>query len=122
MFRQIVTLGALLTGMLAAAGCDDAVRAAKTTKKTMRDTKTSINFDQLATLMYADFVQSGKWPTSLQHYVDEGTVPKSYIIDPWDQPFVYRPPAKADGRPELICIGPDGIEGTADDVKYQWRN
>lgn len=108
-------------GGVALPGCEDAARAAKTTRKTMRDTQVTINFDQIATLLYSDYINSEKWPATLQGFVDEGTIPKSYILDPWDQPFVYRPPATSDGRPELICIGQDGVEGTKDDVKYTWR-
>jgi hypothetical protein len=113
---------ALILICLTFSACEDAARAAKTTRKTMRDTQVTINFDQIATLLYSEFINTEKWPANLQGFVDEGTIPKSYILDPWDQPFVYRPPASKDGRPELICIGQDGVEGTQDDVKYTWRN
>lgn len=38
-------------------------------------------------------------------------------LDPWNQPFVYRCPSTT-GRPfyDLYSIGPDGIDGTADDI------
>jgi general secretion pathway protein G len=36
-------------------------------------------------------------------------------LDPWGQPFVYIP-ATASAPPGVISAGPDGVQGTADDV------
>jgi len=40
-------------------------------------------------------------------------------LDAWGQPFVYRSPSTRTGRREfdLFSLGPDGREGTADDVE-----
>lgn len=40
-------------------------------------------------------------------------------IDAWGRPFVYRAPGTRGGRREydLFSLGPDGREGTADDVE-----
>ncbi len=113
---------ALVLACLALLACDEVTDAAKSTRKTVRNTQVTVNFDQIATLLYNEYITTEKWPASLQGFVDEGTMPRSYILDPWDHPFVYRPPATSKGRPELLSIGQDGVEGTADDVKYSWRN
>ena len=31
--------------------------------------------------------------------------------DPWGRPYLYRPPARVDGRPLIISLGADGAEG-----------
>ena len=42
------------------------------------------------------------------------------IIDPWGHPFQYRSPALEAGRPfDLWSVGPDGSDGTDDDVSIQ---
>jgi type II secretion system protein G len=38
-------------------------------------------------------------------------------LDPWQRPYHYRNPGKhASGGPDIWSLGPDGIDGTADDV------
>lgn len=40
--------------------------------------------------------------------------------DPWDNEYVYKYPGTKDrSRPELICLGKDGLEGTEDDMSSQ---
>ena len=39
------------------------------------------------------------------------------VPDPWRRPYVYEPPATPDGTPTVLCLGADGVRGTADDVK-----
>jgi general secretion pathway protein G len=45
---------------------------------------------------------------------------KSEPLDPWKNPYSYKFPGtqKAD-EPEIISTGPDGIKGTADDLRSQ---
>lgn len=43
-------------------------------------------------------------------YLDN--VPK----DPWGHPLVYSPPGQESGKYEVLSTGPDGQDGTADDV------
>lgn len=114
---------AMLAGCIAlglASGCDDAARAAKSTKQTMRETKQKVEFYGLAQLLKADFEQNDSWPTSLQPYLDEGTFPPSFIEDPWGNRILYTPPARKDGRPELRSMGPDGVANNGDDIVYEW--
>ncbi len=46
-------------------------------------------------------------------YLDDREVP----LDPWGRPYVYRCPGSAnpDGY-DILSVGPDGQEGTADDI------
>ena len=40
--------------------------------------------------------------------------------DPWGNPYIYKfPGTKKKNRPELISWGPDGLEGTEDDLSSQ---
>lgn len=44
----------------------------------------------------------------------------SVPIDPWGNEYIYRYPGSKDSsRPELISLGPDGDEGTSDDISSQ---
>ncbi len=44
------------------------------------------------------------------------SVPK----DPWDHEYIYKYPGTKDrSRPEIICLGKDGLEGTEDDMSSQ---
>lgn len=40
--------------------------------------------------------------------------------DPWGKDYIYRYPGSKDrSRPEIICLGKDGLEGTEDDMSSQ---
>ena len=45
----------------------------------------------------------------------EGGYLKRILIDPWGNPFIYRCPGEI-GLIDIISCGPDGIEGTEDDI------
>jgi general secretion pathway protein G len=38
-------------------------------------------------------------------------------VDPWGRPYVYRAGKTKSDEPELLSLGPDGVEGTLDDVR-----
>ena len=41
-------------------------------------------------------------------------------LDPWGKEYIYRFPGSKDrSRPEIICLGEDGQEGTEDDMSSQ---
>ena len=49
-------------------------------------------------------------------------VDKQIIIDPWQRPYVYRFPGTRNPRGfELLSLGEDGQEGSADDID-NWTN
>ena len=39
--------------------------------------------------------------------------------DPWGQPFHYEY-SKSEGHPKVWSLGPDGVDGTADDIHADW--
>jgi hypothetical protein len=42
-------------------------------------------------------------------------------IDPWGNPYIYRYPSNHDTEPyDLLSAGPDGKEGTSDDI-VSWK-
>ncbi len=61
----------------------------------------------LADRIQSRYLTEGEYPNSLEEIM--GRVPE----DPWGHPVIYR---KLDGGFELISRGPDGIEGTDDDI------
>jgi general secretion pathway protein G len=43
--------------------------------------------------------------------------PGSVLIDPWRNPYILRPSPNPTVAPyRVVCLGPDGKEGTADDI------
>lgn len=56
-----------------------------------------------------DLPESAQW----RRYLDEATVP----TDPWGYEYVYRYPGTVnDDGFDLLSVGPDGQEGTDDDI------
>ena len=81
--------------------------------------KTDIN-SYLTTLnMYR--INTGQYPSTqqgLQALVGKGM--SKVTLDPWSREYVYRFPGKKNpNEPEIICLGEDGQEGTADDINSQ---
>ena len=83
--------------------------------------KQSMDAIRLAVDMYE--VDNGYYPASLQNlitkgseqnwrgpYIRSGTLPK----DPWQREFIY---SRSDTSFEIRSMGPDGADGSADDVK-----
>lgn len=55
-------------------------------------------------------------PTSAPTPISWSQIMKSKPMDPWRNPYLYKfPGKKSANKPEIICIGPDEIKGTADD-------
>ena len=52
-------------------------------------------------------------------YLKRNDVPK----DPWGKDYIYRfPPSHNKGWPDVSSLGPDGQEGTADDIDNWTKN
>ena len=49
-------------------------------------------------------------------YLHKDNPYKRIAIDPWKRPYVYEPPAATNGLPTVLCLGADGVRGTADDI------
>lgn len=49
-------------------------------------------------------------------YLHKDNPYKQIAVDPWKRPYVYEPPASTNDMPVVLCLGADGIRGTADDI------
>lgn len=83
--------------------------------------KQSMDNIRLAIDMYE--VDNGVYPASLQNLITKGSEQnwrgpyiRTAILpkDPWQHDFIY---TKSENSFEIRCMGPDGADGTADDVK-----
>lgn len=60
-------------------------------------------------------LQRGRTPDRLEDLVRAGYLDE-LPVDGWNHAFVYRVPGP-EGRPfEILSLGPDGVEGTPDDL------
>jgi general secretion pathway protein G len=87
----------------------------------------------IQTALEAFRIETGRYPTAsqgLQALITpppglkgwDGPYLKSVSVDTWGQPYVYRQGAKVPGGGYvLLSVGPDGIEGTADDIRVAGR-
>lgn len=69
------------------------------------------------------YLHNGKLPDSLEELVNTeakgGAQLKELTKDPWDRDFILRGESKKDF--EIICMGPDGSEGTEDDISSKTK-
>jgi general secretion pathway protein G len=72
-------------------------------------------------------IDNGRFPSTeegLQALVDKpnGDLPNwkrgidKVAPDPWGHPYIYRNPGTGNKEFDLLSVGPDGQEGTADDI------
>jgi len=95
-----------------------------------KTTKAQADLSTLKQSLNAFYIDNGRYPTTseglgalvtnpggdLKHWektLDTSTVP----IDPWEHPYIYRFPGSNGNDFDLLSSGPDGQEGTADDIK-----
>jgi len=78
-------------------------------------------------------ILAGTYPTTQQGFealVNKPTSPpvprrweqqlQAVPVDPWNNEYIYRYPGTRDpNRPEIISLGPDGEQGTSDDISNQ---
>ena len=93
-------------------------------------TKAQADLSVLKQALNAFNIDNGRFPTTaeglgaliarpsadLTHWektLDKDTVP----MDPWEHPYVYRCPGSNGDDFDLLSAGPDGQEGTSDDIK-----
>ena len=78
-------------------------------------------------------MHNGRYPTTAEGLAALRTAPpgaadwkgpylkRQVPLDPWGKPYVYRSPGQHNRDDyDLFSIGPDGVEGTADDVS-NWK-
>lgn len=83
------------------------------------------DLSSIKTALDAFEVDNGYYPKSLQDLVQQPSNAKNWHgpyldklpTDPWGNPYVYYYPGKHNGSSyDLLSVGPDGKEGTDDDV------
>ena len=74
-------------------------------------------------------VDNGFYPKSLQDLIQQPSTAKNWHgpyldklpVDPWGNPYVYYFPGKHSANSyDLLSVGPDGKEGTQDDI-VSWK-
>ncbi len=90
-----------------------------------RITAVHADLSSIKTALDAFEVDNGFYPKSLQDLVQQPSNAKNWHgpyldrlpVDPWQNPYVYYYPGKhnANGY-DLLSVGPDGKEGTDDDI------
>lgn len=93
-------------------------------------TKAQADLSVLKQALNAFNIDNGRFPTTseglsalvanpggdLKHWektLDKDSVP----MDPWEHPYIYRCPGSNGNDFDLLSAGPDGQEGTSDDIK-----
>ena len=61
-------------------------------------------------------MNSNQCPQTLDDLVTSKDLDKKDLKDPWNRPYVMRCPGQNDDV-EVVSFGPDGQEGTPDDIK-----
>ena len=98
--------------------------------KTAMQTHTESDIRTIATQLMVYNARNGQYPTTeqgLDALVHKPTLPPvsarwtnlmdEIPLDPWNHPYRYRSPAQKSPKPyDLYSLGPDGVEGTADDI------
>ncbi len=70
------------------------------------------------------YSQNMKYPETLDELVTpqdttkQGVLKASALVDPWKNPIEYTPAEGQEPPFELVSYGPDGREGTEDDIRY----
>jgi general secretion pathway protein G len=93
-------------------------------------TKAQADLSTLKQSLNTFYIDNGRFPTTgegLQALIaNPGNLPKweksldkdTLPMDPWDHPYIYRCPSNTPGDDfDVLSSGPDGQEGTADDIK-----
>lgn len=64
-------------------------------------------------------LDNGEYPNNLNVLLDKtgkGPYLKRKPIDPWKRPYKYNSPGKHNNDYDLYSLGPDGQEGSSDDI------
>lgn len=122
MTPQHTRLGLAACILAAIAGCDqyDAADAVTGSMQTGKSVAARTQLKQFADALRARELAGQGWPDEsqgLHALVDDGSIRAGDLMDPWDNEYVYR----AGDPPTLLSLGPDGAEGTADDIVHEIR-
>lgn len=93
-----------------------------------RVTAAKVQISAIATALKSFETNVGRFPTeseglgALVHQPGNASgwlgpyLEKQVPLDPWDNPYIYRHPARIGIDFDVISTGPDGLEGTEDDI------
>jgi len=75
------------------------------------------NFNVVYNAMYNYYYQENKYPADVSDMIEREILSKENSLDPWGNP-IHISGGGGSNYPELISPGPDGKEGTDDDINY----
>jgi general secretion pathway protein G len=110
-----------------------AIFAMKRESPDSKELRVRADFLSLQSALSAYRIVGGNYPTTDQGFAalvekpTRGPIPSDWSqlrdtspLDPWERNYVYKFPGSKDPeKPEILSIGPDGIEGTSDDISSQ---
>lgn len=128
MWRCGVVCGVIGCGvvLVVAGGCDSStdVRQALSGSVDMaKQTKARAEMRQLAEMLMADEMAGMGWPSDDEGFgamAAGGSIRPSNLLDSWENEYVYHAPSGTSDKPTILSVGPDGEEGTSDDIVYEW--
>ncbi len=96
------------------------------TLKQLRNSSNFLKIDiaraKMENLSYAAelyFIEKGHYPLSLNSLLEIDLINKNETRDPWGKEFIFHPIERSVfGKYKLFTFGPDGVEGTGDDITY----
>ena len=112
--------------VLVLGGCDsstDVQQALSGSVDAAKLTKAQAEMKSLADMLMADEMAGMGWPSEDEGFkamAAGGSIRPSNLLDSWDNEYVYRAPAAGSDKPTILSKGPDGEEGTGDDIIYEW--
>ena len=127
--KIVLIAGAILIAALAVYLVVDSRRPSTSAEDALGQARDDLRRLHLALGMFQ--IQHGRYPTQIEGLDVLTKAPPSrwgtptqrclYTLnpDPWNRPYVYYPPDLKSDHPRefrLLSLGPDGKEGTADDV------
>ena len=88
----------------------------------MKPTQAKADINAYLSALSVYKLNKGHYPSTqegLKVLVDTKAM-KKLVLDPWGRDYIYRFPGKIDkNEPEIISLGEDGQENTADDINSQ---
>lgn len=79
--------------------------------------RAQIDMASLSSALDMHYLIKGRRPQFLSELADSRVVERE-PSDPWGHEFIYRSPGTEGRSFDLLSAGPDGLEGTEDDVQF----
>lgn len=81
-----------------------------------RESKALSEVSSIDTAVKRFRLKTGKLPQNLRELIPNYIEEEDGLLDPWNNEYVYKIPGKNNKPYEMLSKGPDGQEGTADDI------